>query len=119
MKTLNAYIKKLPAAERAAIEDGARHKIATLRLLEAREASGLTQEEVAARMGVTQASLSRMEHRPDVKLSNIRKYVEALGGRLEVCVVLPQRAKRRTVATKRQTISRGRASPRRISLVSG
>ena len=30
-------------------------------------------------MGVTQASLSRIERRPDVKLSNIRKYVEALG----------------------------------------
>jgi len=70
-------------------------------------------------MGVTQASLSRMEHRPDVKLSNIRKYVEALGGRLEVSVVLPQRAKRRTAAAiKRQPVAGGRPSPRRISLVS-
>ena len=66
-------------------------------------------------MGVTQASLSRLEHRPDVKLSNIRKYVEAVGGRLEVIVVMPRKAKRHT------TIKRGvaaRTSAQRISLVS-
>ena len=117
MKTLDAYIKKLPAAERTAIADGARQKIAALRLQQVREASGLTQEEVAQRMGVTQASLSRLEHRPDVKLSNIRKYVEAVGGRLEVSVVMPRKAKRRTAAA----IKRGtavRPSAQRISLVS-
>lgn len=94
MKTLDSYIKKLPAAERTAVTEGARQKIAAIRLQEAREASGLTQEEVAQRMGVTQASLSRMEHRPDVKLSNIRRFVEAIGGRLEVSVVLPKRTGR-------------------------
>lgn len=117
MKTLDAYIKKLPVAERTAIAEGARQKIAALRLQQVREASGLTQEEVAQRMGVTQASLSRLEHRPDVKLSNIRKYVEAVGGRLEVIVVMPRKAKRRTAAT----IKRGgaaRTSAQRISLVS-
>jgi transcriptional regulator with XRE-family HTH domain len=117
MKTLDAYIKKLPAAERTAIAEGARQKIAALRLQQVREASGLTQEEVAQRMGVTQASLSRLEHRPDVKLSNIRKYVEAVGGRLEVSVVMPRKVKRRTAATiKRGTAAR--PSAQRISLVS-
>lgn len=119
MKTLDAYIKKLPAAERSAIAEGARQKIAAIRLQEAREAAGLTQEEVAQRMGVTQASLSRMEHRPDVKLSNIRKYVEALGGTLEVSVVLPKQAKHRVAAAIKQRPVAGRRPPsRRISLVS-
>jgi transcriptional regulator with XRE-family HTH domain len=119
MKTLDAYIKKLPAAERTAIAVGAREKIAAILLQQAREASGLTQEEVAQRMGVTQASLSRMEHRPDVKLSNILKYVEAIGGRLEVSVVLPSQARRRTSTTSGKKAAGGaRPSPRRISLVS-
>ena len=115
MKTLDAYIKKLPAAERTAIAEGARKKIAAIHLQQVREAAGLTQLQVAQRMGVTQASLSRMEHRPDVKISNIRKYIEAVGGRLEVSVVLPSHEK----------LSRGRkhrvgtsSSDRRISLVS-
>ena len=40
--------------------------------------------------------MSRLEHRPDVKLSNIRRYIEAIGGRLEVSVVLPGRRATRT-----------------------
>ncbi len=93
MKTLDQYIKKLPARECAAIETGARRKIAALRLQQAREAAGLTQEQVAERLGVTQATLSRMEHRPDVKISNIRRYVEALGGTLQVRAVFARKHK--------------------------
>jgi DNA-binding XRE family transcriptional regulator len=116
MKTLDAYIKKLPAAERVAIAAGARQKVAAIRLQQVREAAGLTQEQVAQRMGVTQASLSRMEHRPDVKLSNIRKYIEAVGGRLEVSVIMPCRTKPGRTASG---VSPSRIRPvRRISLVS-
>jgi len=93
MKNLDAYIKTLPVAEQTAIKEGGRKKIAALQLQKARDLSGLTQEEVAQRLGVTQASLSRLEHRPDVKLSNIRRYVEALGGKLEVRAVFPRRRK--------------------------
>lgn len=109
MKTLDQYLKKLPAAQRAAVEEGAQRKIAALRLQQAREAAGLTQEQVAERMGVTQATLSRLEHRPDVKLSNIRRYIEAIGGRLEVSVVLPGRRATRTAP---------RTAGKRIALVS-
>ncbi len=93
MKTLDQYIKKLPSRERAAIEAGAHRKIAALRLQQAREAAGMTQEQVAERLGITQATLSRMEHRPDVKISNIRRYVEALGGKLQVRAVFPRKHK--------------------------
>ncbi len=115
MKTLDAYIKKLPASERAAIVAGTRRKVAAIRLQQAREVAGLTQEQVAKRMGVTQASLSRLEHRPDVKLSNIRKYVEALGGTLEVNVVLPKRSKK---SARRGSAAHKRSVGQRIALVS-
>jgi transcriptional regulator with XRE-family HTH domain len=119
MKTLASYLKKLPPAERAAIAEGARQKINSLRLQQVREAAGLTQEQVAQRMGVTQASLSRLEHRPDVKLSNIRKYIEAVGGRLEVSVVMPRRSTRRVAFNgKQRTGANVRQAMRRISLVS-
>lgn len=113
MKNLSTYLKKLPAAERAAIAAGAEQKIAAFRLQQAREAVGLTQEEVAERMGITQATLSRLEHRPDVKLSNIRRYIEALGGQLEVNVVLPERP-----ASRKAGRTSVRSSRRRIALVS-
>ena len=55
-------------------------------LKELREASGRTQEEVAELAATTQAQLSRIESRTDHRLSTIRRYVEALGGELEVSV---------------------------------
>ena len=119
MKTLANYIKKLSAAERTAIAEGARQKITAIRLQQVREAAGLTQEQVAQRMGVTQASLSRQEHRPDVKLSNIRKYIEAVGGRLEVSVVMPRRVRRSTMGANAKIGTRGRSIGQRISLVPG
>jgi DNA-binding XRE family transcriptional regulator len=116
MKTFDEYLKKLPATERATIAEGARRKIAAIRLQQAREVTGLTQEQVAVRMGITQATLSRMEHRPAVKLSNIRRYIEAIDGKLEVNAVLPKRSCRRDGRTN----GRGRpTTAQRISLVSG
>ena len=50
-------------------------------------------------MGVTQATLSRLERRPDVKISNIRRYIEALGGRLEVRAVFSRKHKTVEIAS--------------------
>jgi DNA-binding XRE family transcriptional regulator len=53
-----------------------------------REAVGLTQEELAQRIDITQSQLSKLERRPDHRLSTLRRYVAALGGRLEVTAVV-------------------------------
>jgi hypothetical protein len=38
---------------------------------------------------VQQAAVSRLERRPDITLSSLRRYVEALGGELEINVRTP------------------------------
>lgn len=53
-----------------------------------REAIGLTQGELAQRVEITQSQLSKMERREDHRISTLRRYVEALGGRLEICAVI-------------------------------
>lgn len=53
-------------------------------LAEARARAGLTQSEVAERMGVSQSDVSKLERRDDLLLSTLRRYVEAVGGRLEL-----------------------------------
>lgn len=53
-----------------------------------REAAGLTQGELAQRVEITQSQLSKMERREDHRISTLRRYVEALGGSLEICAVL-------------------------------
>jgi DNA-binding XRE family transcriptional regulator len=55
-------------------------------LRELRAALGFTQEQLANRLGVQQAAVSRLERRPDMTLSSLRRYVEALGGELEINV---------------------------------
>lgn len=58
-------------------------------LLEARRRAGLTQEQVAERMGIKQSALARIEtsiasrkHAPS--LTTLRKYAAALGYKLEI-----------------------------------
>ena len=55
--------------------------------LKARTAAGLTQEELAKRIGTTQSAIARLEsgkgkHSPS--LATLQKYARALGCRLEV-----------------------------------
>ncbi len=58
-------------------------------LAELRAQQGVTQKELAAVLGVSQANISRIEHEEDLYLSTLRGYAEALGGRLEVNAVFP------------------------------
>ena len=55
-----------------------------LELEEIRKRRGLTQVQVADRLGITQGNVSQLEHRTELYLSTLREYVEALGGRLEL-----------------------------------
>ena len=49
-----------------------------------RELLGKTQEELARLAATAQSELSRAERRDDHLVSTLRRYVEALGGELEV-----------------------------------
>jgi len=49
-----------------------------------RRRKGLTQVELAQRMGMSQSDLSKFERRSDVRLSTLRAYIAALGGDLVI-----------------------------------
>ena len=49
-----------------------------------RELAGISQAELAKRMGSLQPEISRAESRGDHRLSTLRAYVTALGGELDV-----------------------------------
>ena len=46
-----------------------------------RQAANLTQAELASILGVGQAAVAKIENRPDLLLSTLRSYLEALGGK--------------------------------------
>jgi len=90
---LNAYLKKRGVSDEH-MEAARRHTreyIDAYALREARVACVMTQMEVAAAMGVSQNRISRMENGDlaSMSLDTIRRYVEALGGKLEVVAETP------------------------------
>lgn len=63
-------------------------------LRQAREAAGLTQEEVAQKLQTKKSAISRIEnHADDVRLSTIRRYAEAVGANFQIRLTNSQRAK--------------------------
>ncbi len=57
---------------------------APLALADLRRARGLTQAEVAVRARMSQSDLSKLERRGDMRLSTLRLFARALGGRVRV-----------------------------------
>jgi hypothetical protein len=62
----------------------ARAQIEELTLQELRRTLDKTQVDVARSAEMTQSELSRLESRGDHRISTLRRYVEALGGELEI-----------------------------------
>ena len=65
----------------AIYEEEAAKKELWLQLVEARKAAGLTQAQLAERLGVSQAQVARVEKRgyDSLTLTSLRRYVQALG----------------------------------------
>ena len=60
-----------------------------LALFELRQTRQRSQDEVASRLQVGQPAVAKMERRGDMYVSNLRRYVEALGGTLEINARFP------------------------------
>ena len=92
---LDDFTAKLPKKDRQAIRKRTAELIAeesTLRQL--REARERSQVEMAEKLHINQAAVSKLERRTDMYLSTLRSYIEAMGGRLEIVARFPNRAVR-------------------------
>ena len=56
-------------------------------LVDLRERRGASQSAVAEHLGTSRPNVSRIEKEGDIRLSTLERYVEALGGRLEIHAV--------------------------------
>jgi DNA-binding XRE family transcriptional regulator len=74
----------------AAARKAASEMLLNIHLAELRERMNITQTELAGVLGVKQPTVSDME-KPgrDIKLSSLKRYVEASGGKLRLDVELP------------------------------
>lgn len=76
--------KKLTPAQLEQIDRDVERELIAMDLRAVRELLGKTQVDIAEATDMTQSEVSRLEHRADVRLSTLRRYVEALGGEVEV-----------------------------------
>jgi DNA-binding XRE family transcriptional regulator len=76
-------------------ERQARNKAAAERMLQdlpleqLRAARELTQAQLASMMSVNQAAVSKLERRTDMYISTLARFIEAMGGQLEIRAVFP------------------------------
>jgi DNA-binding XRE family transcriptional regulator len=77
-------------------------------LQELREQQHVSQVTLAVKLGVRQPTISKIERREDVNLSTLRRYIEALGGKLHVTARFPDGAVEIGAASHRDKRARTR-----------
>jgi transcriptional regulator with XRE-family HTH domain len=90
---LNEMMARLPGDRRRRVEARAAELIAEeMSLRDLRKAMGRTQVAVAAKLGLKQENISRVEKRADMLLSTLDGYLRAIGGHLRLVVEFENRA---------------------------
>lgn len=80
-----------PAAQAAAEADAARLDD-EMNLSEVRRALKLSQEEIGQTLQINQGSVAKIEKRADMYVSTMRRFIEAMGGELEIVARFPHRS---------------------------
>ncbi|MDQ0390438.1 XRE family transcriptional regulator [Labrys monachus] len=80
-----------PAAQAAAEAEAVRLG-AEMDLGEMRRAMKLSQEEIGQTLQINQGSVAKIEKRADMYVSTLRRFIEAMGGELEIVARFPDHA---------------------------
>lgn len=77
---------------RAAAEAAAAELDVEMNLAEVRRAMKLSQEEIGQTLQINQGSVAKIEKRADMYVSTLRRFIEAMGGELEIVARFPDHA---------------------------
>ncbi|GAA3704376.1 XRE family transcriptional regulator [Oceanisphaera sediminis] len=89
-RNLNDILASRPTKSRANIEKMADEMLLEVHIQAIREALTLSQLQMANAMGISQPSVAALERRgADMKLSSMKRYVEAAGGKMRIDIELP------------------------------
>jgi DNA-binding XRE family transcriptional regulator len=92
VRNVNDLIKSLPANRQRKIEKRASVLIAEeMTLQELRRARAMTQVRLVKNLGVAQKQISDIEKRTDMRISTLRRSIEAMGGTLSLIAEFPDR----------------------------
>jgi len=81
--------KKMGPERVAKAKARAREMHAEMLLTELRQIQGITQVELAHKLGIKQPAISQLEQQTDMQISTLQRLVKALGGVLEITIRFP------------------------------
>ncbi|HSW01061.1 MAG TPA: XRE family transcriptional regulator [Sedimentisphaerales bacterium] len=83
-------VEKMSPQSRRRIRERTAAMHTEMPLQELRQAMQLTQQELAERLDMNQAAISKLEHQSDMYVSTLRRFVAAMGGELQIVARFPQ-----------------------------
>ena len=89
-KKFRDLVAPMPEERQARRAAETRRLIDEMPLQELRRALDLTQQQVAAALGINQVAVSKMEGQTDMYVSTLRRFVEAMGGELRIVAHFPE-----------------------------
>jgi DNA-binding transcriptional regulator YiaG len=88
-RSFNELRKTMPPERRARNAQATQEVLQEMALHELRLAREKSQEDLARELHVGQPAVAKLERRTDMYVSNLRRYIEALGGTLEITAKFP------------------------------
>jgi predicted transcriptional regulator len=88
-KKFKKLVAKMSTESQNRVHERAQQMLAELPLQELRQAVQMSQESLGEILGASQAAVSKIESRTDMYVSTVRRYVEAMGGQLEIVAKFP------------------------------
>ena len=89
-KKFRDLVTQMPKERRARIEAETQRLIDEMPLQEFCKALDLTEQQIAATLGINQTAVSRVESQTDMYINTLRRFVEAMGGELRIVAHFPQ-----------------------------
>lgn len=89
-KSFNNLKEKFSPERQKRVAKRIKSAMAEMPLAELRQARKITQQQIAATLKIKQASVSKMESQTDMYISTMRKYIQAMGGELEIIAKFPE-----------------------------
>lgn len=88
-KSFNILKQKLSETAREAADKKTKNMLQEMPLQELRQSYQMSQERLSELLFTKQANVSRIERRTDMYISTLRRYIQAMGGKLDIIARFP------------------------------
>jgi len=88
-KSFSNLLQALPQERREHVEERAQAMLLEMALKDLRQKRHLTQQQLAERLNLQQAAVSKMENQSDIHVGTLQRIIAAMGGKLKLVAQFP------------------------------